>query len=192
MFSSEDKIEFKTLSVAERSAALEASNLLRTSSCDIACSGVTLYGSLLRGKNTSVYILCDVRALLTGRQLHPIFHCTWLLRWTFPAGWPRSCTRPLGWCWCPTSCPRWCLWPRVPAGAWVRCGRAPPCWSSPPSWRLSGFLSRCPGSGPPWSWNTRTSLNIRCLSLRNAAQGKNSDWDVGVSSKLSSHWQLGT
>lgn len=41
MFSSDDKMEFKTLSVAERSAALEASNLLRTSSCDIACSGVT-------------------------------------------------------------------------------------------------------------------------------------------------------
>lgn len=41
ILSSEDTIEFKTLSVADRSARLEASNLLRTSSCDMACSGVT-------------------------------------------------------------------------------------------------------------------------------------------------------
>lgn len=39
--SSDDTMEFKTLSVAARRARLEASNLLRTSSCDIACSGVT-------------------------------------------------------------------------------------------------------------------------------------------------------
>lgn len=34
-------MEFKTLSVADRSARLDASSLLRTSSCDMACSGVT-------------------------------------------------------------------------------------------------------------------------------------------------------
>lgn len=41
ILSSEDTMEFKTLSVAVRSARLEASSLLRTSSWDMACSGVT-------------------------------------------------------------------------------------------------------------------------------------------------------
>lgn len=50
ILSSDDTMEFKTLSVAARMARLEASNLLRTSLCDIACSGVTSYGSLLQDR----------------------------------------------------------------------------------------------------------------------------------------------
>lgn len=50
ILSSDDTMEFKTLSVAARRARLEASNLLRTSACDIACSGVTSYGSLLQDR----------------------------------------------------------------------------------------------------------------------------------------------
>lgn len=44
-------MEFNILSVADRRATLEACSLLRTSLWDMACSGVTSYGSLLKGSN---------------------------------------------------------------------------------------------------------------------------------------------
>lgn len=125
ILSSDDTMEFKTLSVAARRARLEASNLLRTSSCDIACSGVTSYGSLLQDKiqlgvmlsvdlmehfvalTTQVTFLAHLAhewfmTLITGfniqmwQEMNTTSPLTWPLRWRSPPGWPRLCIYPQG------------------------------------------------------------------------------------------------
>lgn len=50
ILSTEPTMADRNLSVTDRMFLMEESSLVLTSSCDIACSGVTSYGSLLDGK----------------------------------------------------------------------------------------------------------------------------------------------